>query len=330
MATLALFGALLAVVIAIGARGSRLLAPAAPGFAQRPALGIAVWTTLLVTWTLAALSLGPILAWNLSGHFLPGKAGMVCRTCVQGANPLGPWTTPTDVFPPFFALFVPILIGIWFVAALGVVVVSASRSARRHVEVLRTAGLRSDLGPHVWVVPSDEVTVYSTPVRGGAVVLSRRALELLDERTLPAVLAHEQAHLDRRHHWISGVLRVFCALVGWVPLVRHGVREVRILLEMDADDAARRQVGNAALFDALMALVGVHEPRATVTGRGPLAAATTAVGPRLHRLLDGAGAAPVAARALIAPLLLFAAQTGILLLATMPYVHIIADGCLRI
>ncbi|MBM7499284.1 hypothetical protein JOD52_000124 [Brachybacterium muris] len=30
------------------------------------------------------------------------------------------------------------------------------------------------------------------------------------------------------------------------------------------------------------------------------------------------------------PLLLVAAQIGILLLATMPYVHIIADGCLLI
>lgn len=330
MATLALFGALLAVVIAIGARGEGLLTPAARTFAQRPVPGISIWTTLMVTWTLAALSLGPILAWNLSGHFLPGKAGMVCRACVQGANPLGPWTTPTDVFPPFFALFVPILLGIWFLAALGVVVVNASRSAHRHVEVLRTAGLRSDLGPHVWVVPLAEVTVYSTPVRGGAVVLSRGALELLDERTLPAVLAHEEAHLERRHHWVSGLLRVFSALVGWVPLVRRGVAQVMVLLEMDADDAARRTVGDAALFDALMALVGSPEPQKATAGQARLAAATTAVGPRLHRLLGAPGSASVPARSLVAPVLLVVAQIGILLLATMPYVHIIADGCLRI
>ena len=179
----------------------------------------------------------------------------------------------------------PILIGIWFIAALGAAIVSASRSAHRHVEVLRTAGLRSDLGPHVWVVPSDEVVVYSTPVRGGAIVLSRRALELLDGRTLTAVLAHEQAHLDRHHHWVGGLLRVFCALVGWVPLVRHGVHEVSALVEMDADDPARREVSDAALFDALLSLVGIREPRAAMAGQRPLAAATTAVGPRLHRLL---------------------------------------------
>lgn len=222
----------------------------------------------------------------------------------------------------------PILIGIWFIAALGVAIVSASRSAHRHVEVLRTAGLRSDLGPHVWVVPSDEVVVYSTPVRGGAIVLSRRALELLDGRTLPAVLAHEQAHLDRRHHWMSGLLRVFRALVGWVPLVDRGTREVLALLEMDADDAARRKVSDAALFDALMSLVGIREPRAAMAGRSPLAAATTAVGPRLHRLLGPVG--QPGPRPLLLPLLLVAAQIGILLLATMPYVHIIADGCLLI
>lgn len=222
----------------------------------------------------------------------------------------------------------PVLIGIWFLAALGMVVVGASLSARRHVDVLRTAGLRSDLGPHVWVVPSDDITVYSTPMRGGAIVLSRGALEVLDERTLAAVLAHEQAHLDRHHHWVSGLLRVFCALVGWVPLVRHGVREVSALVQMDADDAARRKVSDAALFDALMSLVGIREPRAAMAGRSPLAAATTAVGPRLHRLLGPVG--QPGPRPLLLPLLLVAAQIGILLLATMPYVHIIADGCLLI
>nr|WP_276544962.1 M56 family metallopeptidase [Brachybacterium muris] len=199
------------------------------------------------------------------------------------------------------------------------------------------------MGHHVWVVPSDQVVVYSTPVRGGAIVLSRRALELLDRRTLPAVLAHAQAHLDRRHHWMSGLLRVFRALVGWVPLVDRGTREVLALLEMDADDAARRTAGDAALFDALMSLVGVHEPRAAVAGGGPLAAVTTAVGPRLHRLLGAASQAdpapedrpdtegPLPARRpFLLPLLLVAGQVGILLLATMPYVRIIADGCLRI
>lgn len=213
------------------------------------------------------LSLGPILAWNLSGHFLPGKAGMVCRACVRGANPLGPWTTQTDVFPPFFALFVPILIGIWFVAALGVVAYGASRSAHRHVAVLRAAGLRSDLGRNVWVVPGEHVSVYSTPVRGGAVVLSDGALAVLEGRTLPAVLAHEQAHLDRRHHWITGLMRVFCALLGWVPIVQDGVREVSALLEMDADDAARRETGDAALFDALLALAGARSPHLATAGQ---------------------------------------------------------------
>ncbi|MCT1653597.1 hypothetical protein [Brachybacterium muris] len=99
MATLALFGALLTLVIAIGARGARLLTPAAPRFARRPALGITIWTTLLVTWTLAALSLGLILAWNLSGHFLPGKAGMVCRACVRAPTRWAPGPPPRMCSP---------------------------------------------------------------------------------------------------------------------------------------------------------------------------------------------------------------------------------------
>ena len=94
---------------------------------------------------------------------------------------------------------------------------------------------------------------------------------------------------------------------------------------------------------ALMSLVGVHEPHAAVAGGGPLAAVTTAVGPRLHRLLGAATPAdpapedrpdtegPLPARRpFLLPLLLVAGQVGILLLATMPYVRIIADGCLRI
>ncbi|MBF0219184.1 MAG: M48 family metalloprotease [Gammaproteobacteria bacterium] len=59
-------------------------------------------------------------------------------------------------------------------------------------------GDRQELTYHIAILNSDEVNAYTTP--GGYIFVSRGALkEMQDEAELAAVIAHEIAHVNRRH-----------------------------------------------------------------------------------------------------------------------------------
>ena len=59
-------------------------------------------------------------------------------------------------------------------------------------------GTRPDLDYYFAVIDSDQVNAYAAP--GGYIFITRAALALMeDEAELAAVLAHEIAHVDRRH-----------------------------------------------------------------------------------------------------------------------------------
>jgi hypothetical protein len=85
------------------------------------------------------------------------------------------------------------------------------------------------------------------------VVLSGRALDVLDDRKFSAVLAHEQAHLRHRHDWVMESFTAFHRAVPPPLRNRAPLDAVRLLLEMVADAAARR-TGPAAVREALARL----------------------------------------------------------------------------
>jgi beta-lactamase regulating signal transducer with metallopeptidase domain len=108
------------------------------------------------------------------------------------------------------------------------------------------------------------------------------ALDRLDDSELKAVLAHEQAHLRARHDL---VLEEFTALHHAFPRwVRSDValEQARTLVELLADDDARRRSGPRPLARALVALAGSPAPEAA------LAAAKSATVLRVERLADPA------------------------------------------
>ena len=102
---------------------------------------------------------------------------------------------------------------------------------------------------------------YCLPGGRARVVLSAGAKQLLAADELTAVLAHEWAHLRARHDL---VLEAFTVLHEAFPrFVSSGaaLNEVRFLVEVLADRAARRRVGPAALVRALVALSGSRTRR---------------------------------------------------------------------
>jgi signal transduction histidine kinase len=100
---------------------------------------------------------------------------------------------------------------------------------------------------------------YCLPGRSPRVVLSGGALQVLAPEQVGAVLAHEQAHLRSRH---DVVMESFTALYRALPKSlrsRTSLDAVHLLLEMLADDAARRRAGSAVLSQALTTMGGAAD-----------------------------------------------------------------------
>lgn len=173
------------------------------------------------------------------------------------------------------------------VVVLGTRVALALRRTRRgghdHVRAVRIATGDTPPGPGgTLVVDSDRRGVYCLAGRPHTIVITRAALDALDDAQLSAVLAHERAHLRGRHHQVLALTRALSTLFPRVRLFTHGADDVARLLEMRADDVAARRHSPDTVVDALLAL---SLPTPTVTPAAALSAAGLAVTQRVERLL---------------------------------------------
>lgn len=114
--------------------------------------------------------------------------------------------------------------------------------AERHRE-LDVDGLR--------ILDGEMPLAYCVPGRSPRVVLSDGALQVLDDTQVAAVLAHEQAHLRHRHDVVTESFTAFYRAVPAPLRSRAPLDAVHLLLEMVADDAARRRCGADAVRGAL-------------------------------------------------------------------------------
>ncbi len=140
---------------------------------------------------------------------------------------------------------------------------STSTRRRRHraaVDVLGRAEESLSL-PSLRVLAEQLPLAYCLPgVRGSRVVISAGTLAALTRDEVRAVIAHESAHIRARHDL---VLDTFTALHRAFPIaVRSEIpaAQCRLLVEMLADDVARRRTGAMPLARALVALAGATQP----------------------------------------------------------------------
>ncbi|HEX2895406.1 MAG TPA: M56 family metallopeptidase [Marmoricola sp.] len=159
----------------------------------------------------------------------------------------------------------------------------------------------------VHVLAHEAPTAYCVPGLRSRVVVSRGTVASLSEDELAAVLSHERAHLRARHDL---VLEAFTVLQEAFPAVvtsRQALDEVRLLVEVLADAAARRRHGARALVSAFAALVDgglAHAPD------GAVAAVDGSLQVRLGLLLDDRRHVPQA-------VLLLVLAVGVLVLPTL-------------
>jgi Zn-dependent protease with chaperone function len=140
------------------------------------------------------------------------------------------------------------------VSLAGVSYRSRARRARHRmlVDLLDRAEQRRELtSDMIRVLDGPVPLAYCVPGRSPRVVLSGGTLEVLDRAQVDAVLAHEWAHLRHRHDVVTESFTAFYRAVPRPLRSRAPLDAVHVLLEMVADDAARRRSGAAALRAAL-------------------------------------------------------------------------------
>lgn len=199
------------------------------------------------------------------------------------------------------------------VVAVGLRVTRRTVSARSHSHQLAhgTALAAGGRSSGVLLLDRTEPAAYSIPGRPPLIVVTTGAREVLDDAEMRAVLAHEQAHLDRRHHRTMVVASGLRQALTAFPTFARAEGQLARLVEMEADDVAAASTDRRTVVRALARLAGARHP-------APALGAGGVVVDRVRRLLGTVPLAPGRARLIgfigvAAPLALvavFATTTG--------------------
>jgi beta-lactamase regulating signal transducer with metallopeptidase domain len=235
---------LAALAVVLAGPGPALLARA-PRLRAAPRAVMTLWQAVAVAAVLAAL--GATLAVFTGTGLGPGRGA--AERAVAGA-----------------ALLLTLVVLVRLVLTGHRVGTRLRSTRRRHRQLVDL--LASD-GDGFVVVEGDVPVAYCLPgLAHGRVVVSRGALTRLPPDGLEAVLAHERAHLLARHDLVLEAFTVLHrAFPRWVSSGR-ALSEVRLLVEVLADAAARRRCGPVPLARALVALAGSPAPNASMAAGG--------------------------------------------------------------
>lgn len=129
------------------------------------------------------------------------------------------------------------------------------------------------------VVAEPGIVVAVTGVGQTRVVISEEALGAFDEAELRASLAHEWAHVRRRHRPVLVLAALLGTLGRLLPGTRQAQRELGLCLERDADEAAIRATRDPlALASAICKAAQTPAPALVSLGLGGQGSLTTRLG----------------------------------------------------
>jgi Zn-dependent protease with chaperone function len=151
-----------------------------------------------------------------------------------------------------FALCAAALLGTHLVFTLGLTYARITTQRRRHRELLEVLSLPSGAIERTLVINHPAPVAYCLP--GGprsVTVLSDGLLEALSPAELAAVVDHERAHLTQRHHLLLWAFEAWRQALPWLPTTRLSREAVSSLVEMLADDIARRTTPDETLVRAI-------------------------------------------------------------------------------
>ncbi|KRE72529.1 M56 family metallopeptidase [Arthrobacter sp. Soil762] len=199
---------------------------------------------------------------------LAGGLSMIGAMLVYGLEPIGDnlisglrgladmvlFNAPTTAlgFWHLFALSAAALLTAHLVFTLLLTYYKIERQRRRHRELLALLAAPSVDAARTVVISHDSPVAYCLP--GGArsvTVLSDGLMAALEPAELRAVLSHENAHLNQRHHLLLWAFAAWRQALPWLPTTRLAQEAVNSLIEMLADDVALKTESKATLIKAI-------------------------------------------------------------------------------
>jgi Zn-dependent protease with chaperone function len=262
--------------------------------------------------TAVRLLTGAMLVTALATGFVLAVAGLLVLAQIPLAAALGHYSARA------LGAGMPVPVaagGLAAVTVCGLLAAALRRAALGGRDLVLAAVACRRLGPAVGglvVVDDEEPDAYTLPGLGGRVVISTAMLRALPADERRVLLAHEAAHLTRRHHlWVQAAELAAAAN----PLLRPAARAVRAAVERDADEVAATEVGDRVLTARALARAGLARTaaRREATLAAALAGADSAVADRARALLGGPPPRRRALAGLMAGLML---ATGIAALVT--------------
>jgi Zn-dependent protease with chaperone function len=252
---------------------------------RAPAAGIVLWQALGLGWGLATVGALAAVAAR------PGHVGVLGGVMSFTARTVSQPVTRTWLVVWIIARLISLAMAVTLLALLLWVLAAACtamlRTRRRHRALLALLARGDPKAPGALVLDHPAAAAYCVPGLRSRIVVSVGTLDLLDQAELAAVLAHERAHVRERHDLVLLPFTALCRAFPRSGVVLQAHQAVALLVEMLADDRARRARPARELATALMRF-GVAG--AFVAPSGALAALDAStqgeVTARVNRLLE--------------------------------------------
>lgn len=241
-------------------------------------VGALVWAAAML-WLASLLLAWPVPVW-LSRAAWPMRSPVLALLVWQGVGLAGGLSMigalaltglATAPQQPWLALIPAALLALYLLTHLAITIVQVTRQRHRHLALLDMLTAPHPTRARTRVLDDAVPVAYCLPRGVGSVtVLSQGLLDRLDADELVAVIAHERAHVEQRHDILLLAFRAWRSALPWFPVAALADAEVAALVEMLADDHARREVRDPVLARAILQ-VGAHgvpgaEPDAETAG----------------------------------------------------------------
>jgi len=304
---------------------------------RSPGIALVLWHAIALAGGVSMI--GSLLCYGLSPLGRDISAGLAMLQTSVRAGTLGPGMD----FPHVLALCGALLLGTHLLLNLCATFFRAERQRRRHLHLITLLSDPLPDRPGMRVIDYEAPVAYCLPgAARSATVLSNGLLRLLSADQLRGVIEHEQAHLRQRHHLVLLAFKSWHSALPWFPIANRAENAVALLVEMLADDRARRVVDDRTLATAI-ALVGLGQQADVMATEAGVAVASrafagmasgmelgtasaeplfssreqTLVAPRVHRLMTARVALSRSATvaALVSAIALVIAPAAVLLAA---------------